>query len=271
MSEAPTLRWTREGARPAESPVALVTGAGRRRGIGAAICRALAQGGADVFFTYWRGYDRDVSRDLDEEGPEVLLEELRGAGVRAEGVELDLSLPESSGRLLDAVVGRLGAPSILVNNAAYSRRDGFERLDAETLDAHYAVNLRAAALLCAGFARRYPGGPGGRIINLTSGQSLGPMPKEIAYAATKGAIEAFTVTLAAEVGHMGITVNAVNPGPTDTGWMTEELKRELSARSPAGRVGEPEDAARLVAFLASDEARWITGQILHSEGGFLRS
>jgi len=271
MSEVPTLQRTRAGETPTGSPVALVTGAGRRRGIGAAICRALARRGADVFFTYWRGYDRDVSRDLDEDGPEVLLEDLRGAGVRAEGVELDLSLPDSPERLLDAVAQRLGAPSILVNNAAYSTRDGFERLDAETLDAHYAVNLRAAALLCVGFARRYPGGAGGRIINLTSGQSLGPMPNEIAYAATKGAIEAFTVTLAAEVGHRGITVNAVNPGPTDTGWMTEDIERELSSRFPGGRVGEPEDAARLVAFLASDEARWITGQILHSEGGFLRS
>jgi 3-oxoacyl-[acyl-carrier protein] reductase len=93
---------------------------------------------------------------------------------------------------------------------------------------------------------------------------------ELAYAATKGAIEALTVTLAAEVGGKGITVNAVNPGPTDTGWMTEELRRELSEKFPTERVGEPEDAARLVAFLAGDEARWITGQVIHSEGGFLR-
>ena len=250
--------------------VALVTGVGRRRGIGSAICRALAEKGADVFFTYWRSYDRNVSRDSDEDGPEDLREELRGMGVRAERMEVDLSLPDSPERLLDAVAERFGPPSILVNNAAYSTRDGFEKLDAATLDAHYTVNLRATALLSVGFARRYPGGPGGRIINLTSGQSLGPMPGELAYAATKGAIEAFTVTLAAEVGHKGITVNAVNPGPTDTGWMTEELKRELAARFPAGRVGEAEDAARLVAFLAGDEARRITGQIIHSEGGFLR-
>ena len=96
------------------------------------------------------------------------------------------------------------------------------------------------------------------------------MPGELAYAATKGAIETFTVTLAAEVGHKGITVNAVNPGPTDTGWMTEELKRELVPRFALGRVGEPGDVARLVAFLASEEAAWITGQVIHSEGGFLR-
>ena len=199
-----------------------------------------------------------------------MLEEICDTGVRAEAMELDLFLPESPERLLDVVAERLGPPSILVNNAAHSARDGYEALDAATLDAHYAVNLRATALLSAIFARRFDGGTGGRIVNLTSGQSLGPMPGELAYAATKGAIEAFTRTLAAEVGHKGITVNAVNPGPTDTGWMTEELREELSAKFSAGRVGEPEDAARLVAFLLSDEAAWITGQVIHSEGGFLR-
>jgi 3-oxoacyl-[acyl-carrier protein] reductase len=250
--------------------VALVTGASRRRGIGTAICRALAANGADVFFSHWLPFDRTQPVGADPDAPGALREELRGMGVRAEDMEIDLSLPGSPERLLDAVAESLGPPSILVNNAAYSTRDGFEKLDAETLDAHYAVNLRATALLSVGFARRYPGGPGGRIINLTSGQSLGPMPGELAYAATKGAIEVLTVTLAAEVGRKGITVNAVNPGPTDTGWMTAELKEELAARFPSGRVGEPEDAARLVAFLASDEARWITGQILHSEGGFPR-
>jgi 3-oxoacyl-[acyl-carrier protein] reductase len=250
--------------------VALVTGASRRRGIGAAICRALAAEGADVFFTYWTPFDRTQPVGEDPEFPAALQEELHGMGVRAEGMELDLSLQDSPAKLLDAVTERLGPPSILVNNAAYSTRDGFENLDAETLDAHYAVNLRATALLSVQFARRFPGGPGGRIINLTSGQSLGPMLEELAYAATKGAIEAFTVTLAAEVGRKGITVNAVNPGPTDTGWMTEELERELEPKFSLGGIGEPEDAARLVAFLAADEARWITGQIIHSEGGFLR-
>lgn len=251
--------------------VAIVTGVGRRQGIGAAICRALAANGADVALSYWRAYDREMPWESDEDEPDALLEELRVAGVRAEGVEMDLSLPESPARLLDAATERLRAPSILVNNAAHSTNDGFESLDAETLDAHYAVNVRATALLCAGFARRYPGGAGGRIVNLTSGQSLGPMAGELAYAASKGAIEAFTRTLAAEVGHKGITVNAVNPGPTDTGWMTDELKRELGAKSPFGRVGEPEDAARLVAFLVSEEGAWISGQVLNSEGGFIRS
>ena len=248
-------------ANPLRGRVAVVTGAGRRRGIGAATCRVLTEKGADVLFTHW---------DDGESEPKVLLEELRVVGVRAEEIELDLSWPGSPESLLDAAVERLGPPSILVNNAAYSTRDGYEVLDVAILDAHYTVNLRATALLSVLFARRFEG-RSGRIINLTSGQSLGPMPGELAYAATKGAIEAFTRTLAAEVGHKGITVNAINPGPTDTGWITEDLRSELSSKFPFGRAGEPEDAARLVAFLAGDEAAWITGQVVNSEGGFLRS
>ncbi len=250
--------------------VAIVTGAGRRGGIGAAICRALASRGADVLFTYWKDYDREMSWDPDEDGPDALREELRGLGVRCEGVEVDLSLPDSPEFLLETTAEKLGTPSILVNNAAYSVNDGYEDLDAAILDATYAVNLRATALLCVGFARRYSGETDGRIVNISSGQSQGPMPGELAYAATKGAVEAFTVTLAAEVGHKGITVNAVNPGPTDTGWMDDKLRSELRAKFPGGRVGEPEDAARLVAFLAGEDAAWITGQVIHSEGGFLR-
>jgi len=251
--------------------VALVTGVGRRRGIGSAVCRALAARGADVVLSYWKASDREMPWASDEDEPEVLLGELRATGVRAEGVEVDLSLPDSARLLLDAAEERLGRPTILVNTAAYSTRDGFEMLDAEALDAHYAVNVRAMALLSVDFARRYPGGPGGRIVNFSSGQSLGPMPGELAYVATKGAIEAFTLTLAAEVGHKGITVNAINPGPTDTGWMTEELRQQIAPKFSLGRIGQPEDAARLVAFLAGDEAAWITGQVIHSEGGFLRS
>jgi 3-oxoacyl-[acyl-carrier protein] reductase len=143
-------------------------------------------------------------------------------------------------------------------------------LTSELLDRHYAVNLRATALLSVEFARRFSGKGGGRIIQLTSGQSLGPMPGELAYAATKGAVEALTKTLAVELAPRGITVNAVNPGPTDTGWMTDEIKRELLPRFPMGRLGQPEDAARLIRFLVSPEAEWITGQVIHSEGGFMR-
>ena len=272
VSGSPTQSSPSPGATTGDlrGRVALVTCVGRRMGIGSAVCRALASRGADIVLSYWKAYDREMPWASDEDEPEALLGELRAAGVRAEGVEADLSRPDSPGSLLDVTEERLGRPSILVNTAAYSARESFEDLDAETLDVHYAVNVRAMALLSVGFAKRYPGGPGGRIVNFSSGQSLGPMPGELAYVATKGAIEAFTLTLAAEVGHKGITVNAINPGPTDTGWMSEEMKREIISKSPSGRIGQPEDAARLVAFLAGDEAAWITGQVIHSEGGFRR-
>jgi 3-oxoacyl-[acyl-carrier protein] reductase len=250
--------------------VAVVTGASRRQGIGAAICRALAAHGAGVLFTHWQAYDRGQPTGADEDGPAALLAELGGLGARAEALEVDLSRPDAAGLVLDAAAERLGPPAILVNNAAYSTRDGYERLDAATLDAHHAVNLRATALLSVEFARRWPGGAGGRIVNLSSGQGQGPMPGELAYAASKGAIEAFTRTLAAEVAPKGITVNAVNPGPTDTGWITDELRAVLLPQMGLGRLGRPEDAARLIAFLASDAGGWITGQTIHSEGGFLR-
>lgn len=250
--------------------IALVTGASRRQGIGAAICRALGRHGADVYFTHWHAFDRSQTWGDDEPGPTALVAELHALGVRAEHAAANLADPSVPARVLDEVEAALGTPSILINNAAHSTNDGYERLDAAILDAHYAVNLRATALLCVEFARRCPPEPGGRIINLTSGQSRGPMPGELAYGATKGAIEAFTVSLAAGVARRQITVNAVNPGPTDTGWMTPELKAALLPQFPFGRLGQPDDAARLVAFLASDDARWVTGQIIHSEGGFER-
>ncbi len=246
--------------------VAIVTGASRRIGIGAATCRALAADGADIFFTHWRAFDRTQQYE-DEDGPAILQDELREMGVRCESLEIDLGNADAPEHILDEVEARLDQPSILVNNAAYSTRDGYEVLNAETLDAHYAVNMRGTMLLSVGFARRFTKKMGGRIINLTSGQSLGPMPGELAYIATKGAIEAFTVTLSAEVASRGITVNAVDPGATDTGWMTEEIKRELLPRFPLGRLGLPQDAARLITFLASDAAEWITGQVIHSRGG----
>lgn len=249
---------------------AIVTGASRRQGIGAAICRRLAQAGANIFFTHWQRYDQEMPWGSDAADPQQLQQELLELGVQAIGFNVDLSNPDAAKAVVERAIAHFGAVSILVNNAAYSVPDSLETLSAAILDATYAVNLRATALLSIEFARRFSG-EGGRIINLTSGQFQAPMIGEIAYAATKGAIDALTLTLSAEVAERGITVNAVNPGPTDSGWITPVLKQELLPRFPGGRLGQPDDAARLVAFLASDEASWITGQIIHSEGGFRRS
>ncbi len=250
--------------------VAIVTGASRSRGIGAAVCRALAQMQLDVFFTYWEAHDQALYGQ-EEQGHNELFSTLHGMGVRCECMEIDQGLPQSAQRIMDEVNTRLGPASILVNNAVHDDTQApFDQFDAATLDRYYAVNMRGTMLLSIEFARRFALSVGGRIINLTSGQSVGAMPGKLAYVTTKGAIEAFTVTLAAEVASKGITVNAVDPGPTDTGWISAdpELKHALLEHAPFGRVGHPEDAARLIAFLASDAAAWITGQIIHSRGGF---
>jgi 3-oxoacyl-[acyl-carrier protein] reductase len=232
--------------------IALVTGADNPRGIGRAVCHALAARGAVVACSVLPGSTAGE------------------AELRAMPIEADLSDPEAPEALLGAVEAFVGRPSILVNNAAHSTRDSYETLDAATLDAHYAVNVRAPALLSCALARRHERGRPGRIVNLTSGQSLGAMRGELAYTATKGALETFTIQFAAEVAALGITVNAVGPGPNDTGWMDDALRAELLPRFPMGRIGRPEDAAALIAFLCSEEAGWITGQVIHSEGGFVR-
>ncbi len=247
--------------------IAIVTGASRKAGIGAAISRALAGAGAWVFITYYRPYDATMPWGSNGDDTEALLAELRTLSIRAAGMELDLTQIDAPVTLFDRVEAELGQASILVNNAAYSQRDGIGRLTADLLDRHYAVNVRGMALLCAEFARRFQAKTGGRIINLTSGQSVGPMPGELAYVATKGAVEAFTVSLSAELAPRGITVNAVDPGATETGWITPDLRAVLLENAPMGRLGRPEDVARLVHFLASDEAHWITGQVIHSRGG----
>jgi 3-oxoacyl-[acyl-carrier protein] reductase len=233
--------------------VALVTGADNPQGIGRACCRALAARGAAVACTVMPGTPASE------------------ADLGAVPVEADLSEPDAASALFGAVEAFVGRPSILVNNAAHSTRDGYEALDAATLDAHWAVNVRAPALLACELARGHPPGTPGRIVNVISGQFLGPMPGELAYTTTKGALQAFTVQLAAEVAALGITVNAIGPGPNDTGWIDDELRAELVPRFPMGRIGRPDDAARLVAFLCSEEAGWITGQVIHSEGGFVRA
>jgi 3-oxoacyl-[acyl-carrier protein] reductase len=158
----------------------------------------------------------------------------------------------------------------LINNATYSTQTDIYNITPSELDKHYFVNLRATTLLSIEFIRRFKNNKHGRIINLSSGQSLSAMSGEIAYAITKGAIETFTKTISHEIASKGITINAVNPGLTDTGWIDDKQKELFLDRFPMGRLGQPEDAAKLIAFLASENAEWITGQIIHSEGGFIR-
>ena len=247
--------------------VALVTGVSRQAGIGAAIARALAEAGADVFTTYYRPYDELMPWGSNASEAEEIVKGLKEKGVRAEGMEADLADPEAPARLFAHVRGSFGFVDILINNAVCDVGADVYGLSALLIDRHYAVNVRAAMLLCAEFAKCHDGRRGGRIVNMSSGQGAEPMPHNLPYAATKGAVEAFTLSMSASLAGKGITVNAVNPGPTDSGWLSDGLRAELLQRAPFGRIGTPDDAAKLVLYLASPEAQWITGQIISSRGG----
>ncbi len=216
---------------------ALITGVSRRAGIGAGIVAALAEAGADIFTTWWRPYDATMEWGSRDEEAEGVLADARSLGVRAAGVEADLSDPAVPAQIFDAVEAALGKVSILVNNATHSTHTPIETLSAADLDAHYAVNLRGTALLCAEFVRRYTGGPGGRIISFSSGQGVGPMPDELAYIATKGAIEALTLSLSAAVAVKGITVNAIDPGITDSPGTENSLGAGKPLWSPGHTCG----------------------------------
>lgn len=250
--------------------IAIVTGVSRLKGIGRAICYELASRGFDIFFTYWLPYDRNMPWKIGENEPETILKEILDLGVKCEKLELDLSSEKAYEKLFSSVKSKLGNPVILVNNATYSTETTIDNLTESELDKHYEINLKATTLLSLEFIRQFEFTKNGRIINLTSGQSLGQMPNEIAYAITKGAIETLTYTLSQEIASKGITINAVNPGPNDTGWMNEELRKKLINQFPMKRIGKPEDTAKLIGFLSSEDAEWITGQIIHSEGGFKR-
>ncbi len=211
-----------------------------------------------------------------------------GSRRREEGIqtwEADLADPGVAGALFDRAEAAFGGVDVLVNNAAYSVRDSFlpvERLEgrnttgefgvstltAEGLDRHWQVNARAPALLMVEFARRHiaRGAAWGRIVNVSS-DGAPVFPDEVSYGATKYTLESLGKSAAAELGPYGITVNTVSLGPIQTGWIDPELAAEVERGTPLGRVGRPEDVADVVAFLCSEQARWITGQTIFVGGG----
>ena len=250
-----------ETKRAMEGKIALITGVGRSVGIGAAICRMIAKNGGDIFFAYWRQYDRETHSGNCQKDPANLAAELKQLGVRVESLEIDLSKPDSAERLFQVVDDRLGRPAILVNNACHDFEVSFVELSPEILDKHYAVNVRAVAMLCKEFVKR--GNPGS-IINMTSGQSLGNMGgHKIAYSITKAALEMLVPQLAPDLIRLGITIHAVDPGPTDTGWMTKELKAQIMKESKRAAVNTPDDVARLVLSILT-EGKPSTGEVIHA-------
>jgi 3-oxoacyl-[acyl-carrier protein] reductase len=244
--------------------IALVTGVTRRAGIGAAIARELGRAGARLFVTFFRPYDRQQVWGVESNEPESLLSELRSITDDAAGIEMDLSQPASPAELFRQALQRFGCIDILVNNVAHWEKGGIGEVHADQLDRHYAVNVRAPVLLCAEFARNKKPHTPGRIINITSGQNRNPMPGQIANVVAKSALDALTLTLSAELAACGITVNAVDPGPTDTGWISDELRSKLLQESPDG-ISSPETIGRLVRLLVGSEGASITGQVIRAQ------
>jgi 3-oxoacyl-[acyl-carrier protein] reductase len=251
---------------PLEGRVALVTGVGRRAGIGYAIARRLLQSGASVLAHAWTPYDvENWGEDPGE--PEEVRAGLQQLG-RVEQHQADFAEPEAPGEVMAAARRAFGRVDILVVNHTRSGHKRLQELTAEHLDDFLHENVRASLLLVKEFAAQHDGREGGRVILMTSGQHLGPMSREVAYAVSKGALHQATLTLSEELMDRGITVNTVNPGPTDTGWGIGDEDPKPSM--PLGRWGEPDDAARLITWLCTDDARWITGQVIASEGGLRR-
>jgi 3-oxoacyl-[acyl-carrier protein] reductase len=252
--------------------VAIVTGVSRRAGIGFAIARDLLASGMNVLIQSWTAHDAEQPWGRDAVGMPGVLEALRAHGDNLDHMEADFALPEAPAAVVNKAVQLFGHVDVVVaNHATSSGTQTLSDVTAEELDHSWAVNARASVLLTQAFAAQHDDRRvGGRVVLFTSGQHLAPMAQELPYAISKGAIHQMTLTLADALIDRGITVNAVNPGPTDTGWATPQLLDHVRYALPAGRWGSPEDVSRLVCWLASDDSAWITGQVLNSEGGFRR-
>ena len=282
--------------------VVLVTGANNPCGVGAGVAQAFAAQGARVFLHYFRQsytpvaeaqlegastpgvsfYYSQQAKSVDE-----VLERVRKLGVQACALEANLSDPAVIPMLFDRAEAALGPVEVLVNNAAYWEGDTFlpsdtelnnrlvelwtdrpQSLTAASFDRLFAVNTRASALMMAEFARRHieRGARWGRIINVSTA-GADRFPSEITYGASKFALESYSRSAAIELGKFGVTVNVVSLGPVQTGWITAELERAMLPTIPLGRIGSPEDVADVIVFLASDQARWLTGQRIYVGGG----
>lgn len=245
-------------------PVALVTGVGRRVGIGAGIAEALAASGWDVAFSYLTGYDARMPWGPDADARAETTAVLEKHGARVLAVEADLQDVDAPAVLIGKVREGLGPVRALVMAHCESIDSGILDTSVESFDRHFAVNARAIWLLVKAYAEQYDAPFGtGRIVALTSDHTAHNLP----YGASKGALDRIVLAAAHELKHLGLTANVVNPGPIDTGWISPELSEQLVAGTPLGRLGTPKDTADLVAFLCSPQGGWMNAQLLHSNGG----
>lgn len=247
------------GANQLDGKVALVTGASR--GIGRAIALRLARDGACVVVNY--AGNAEAARSV--------VAEIEAFGGRAVEVRADVGIVADVTRLFDEAIGHFGKLDLLVNNAGIILYKPLAEVTEEEFDRLLDVNVKGTFFACQQAAKRLE--DGGRIVNFSSSTTALMLPTYSAYVATKGAVEQFSHVLAKELGPRGITVNVVSPGPTDTELFgqgkTEQDKLRFAQMAALGRLGLPGDIADVVAFLASEEARWVTGQNLRVNGGLI--
>jgi 3-oxoacyl-[acyl-carrier protein] reductase len=237
---------------------ALVTGGSR--GIGRAVALRLAAAGHAVAVGY----------RADEDAARAVAAEIEAGGGRALAIRADMGEPEQVRELFDRALASLGGLDVLVNNAGISLAGEFASLGERDFDRVFAVNVKGAFLAMQEAAIHLT--DGGRVVNISTGYVQAAHPGVGVYTATKAAVDAMGASLAAELGARGITVNSVAPGLVDTDGLLPEVRANLAqyaAMTPLGRVGRPGDIADVVAFLVSDEARWITGQVLAAAGGLV--
>lgn len=245
----------------------LITGVSRASGIGAAIAKICVQAGANVVTHGNPQYD--ANRSYPDASLDFCFDLAREYNIKTISPS-DLSAPNEPKKAIQNAQKLLGKLDGLVLNHAYSVNSTIFDCTAENIDKHFNVNVRSSMLMIQAFAQQIEPERGGAITLFTSGQYLGPMINEIAYAVSKEAIRGLCTQASVALATYNIRVNCINPGPTDTSYLSGVAYDEVTEMFPSGRWGTPDDAAKLVQFLHSDYAQWITGQTIASEGGFQR-
>jgi 3-oxoacyl-[acyl-carrier protein] reductase len=242
--------------------LALITGVGRSAGIAAGIARQLAADGWDLGLNFWSDYDQRMPWANIPNGLDALIGELRDLGADVLRLPGDLELIETPAAIFRTIAEARKTPSALVLAHCESVDSSILSTTVESFDRHYAVNVRASWQLIREFAL-HGAASGGRIVALTSDHTVENVP----YGSTKAALDRIVIASARELADRHILANVINPGPVDTGWMSEEVRQLCLKRNPSGRLGTPADIGNFVSFLLSDKGSWVNGQLIKVDGG----